>query len=93
MVSSVGVAGDVTFLASVDPGNGWLRLEPDGTGILYYDGEERTFTCDGSYFYFRDEAVPYVCCTADETGDTDLLMLCFTESYTAVALRKMEESE
>lgn len=92
IVSSVGVNGDVTFYSGTDPNDGYLRLENNGTGVMFFEEEEKPLTWDESFFYIEDESVPYVYSSAEEIGDTEgLLMIYFMNDATSVALRPSEE--
>ena len=44
LISSVGRDGNVDFYGSLDAENGWLLLNEDGTGTMYFEGTEGELT-------------------------------------------------
>lgn len=88
LVSSVGIEGDVTFYSTPDPANGYLYLDADGTGTLFFLDVTADLTMDDQYLYWNGREIPYFYYTADQSPDGNaLLMLFFTEEQTSVAMR------
>lgn len=88
IVSSVGEAGDVSYYSLNDPENGYVMLEEDFTGVMYFEGEEKSLTWDDYYFYFDDVTAPYVYYNEETSSDGQpMLLVIFEETETTVVLR------
>ena len=90
VLSSVGNGGDITF-HNLNPENGYLKLNEDGTGVLFYDGTESELTWDASNLYLQDTTYSYIYYSSEMTGDEPMLMMLIYETQTTVAFRPMEE--
>lgn len=90
VVSSVGEDGNVSFYPTLVPANGWLRLEADGTGALYWKETEQNITYDSQNIYTEDITIPFVYYTEEDTQEEPMIMLYFLEESTSVALRLAE---
>ncbi len=91
VLSSVGQNGNVDFY-SLNPENGYLKLNEDGTGVLFYDGTESELTWDISNLYLQNTTYPYLYYPAEVTGDSEaMLMILISETETTVIFRPMEE--
>lgn len=90
VLSSVGQNGNVDFY-SLNPENGYLKLNEDGTGVLFYDGTESELTWDASNLYLQDTTYSYIYYSSEMTGDEPMLMMLIYETQTTVAFRPMEE--
>ena len=96
LISSVGINGDVSFYGSLDPENGYLKMLPDGTGMLSFNGTEAELTWDASFVYWNGYTLPYFYETYydEELGRDDaMLLLVLAEENTSVAFRPAEEPE
>ncbi len=94
LVSSVGRDGDVEFYGTLDKENGWLELNADGTGTMYFDGTEGalTWSCQeliwqgqtlmGFQMSYYDHDLGY--------GDT-MVALYFTDPVVSVCFRPAPE--
>lgn len=92
VVSSVGENGNVSFFGTLSPENGYLKLNEDGTGVLFYDGVESSLTWDEAYLYVGEYEYPYNYRTAEEIGDEmDMLAVYMLETQTSLVLRPAEE--
>lgn len=90
-LSSVGVNGNVSFYNTANPENGYVRLKEDGTGTLYYEDTERTFTWDASCLYFEDDTAYYMYYNEAMTGDEEMLLIYFESSDTSLIFRPVAE--
>lgn len=93
VVSSIGENGDVSFFSSLDPANGYLRLEADCTGILYYNGSEVQITCDANYIYAGETSYAYIYYSPDMTPDGEAMLMFYDiqgDTFTTVILRLAE---
>lgn len=92
VVSSVGQNGDVSFYGTLSPENGYLKLNGDGTGVLYYDGVESDLTWDESNLYVGDNVYPYTYHPSEETGDDlEMIAVYMLEAQISLVLRPAQE--
>lgn len=93
IVSSVGESGDVTFYSLIEPENGYVIIEEDGTGVMYFEGEEKSLTWDGDYFYFDDVSAPYIFTSAESSEDGQAMLTVYLlESETSIIFRPFDEN-
>lgn len=95
VASSVGRDGNITFYTAPDPANGWIRLEADHTGVLFWDGTEQDLTWDDEAIYPGDETIPCVYTSyydPELEADDTMLALYFLDSQTSVIFRPVEET-
>lgn len=95
VVSSVGVDGDVSFYNTLDPENGYLQVNEDGTGYLdcqYIQGE---ITIDEYGIHWGDLSIPCIYYDAEESpdGEAMLMMVLTGDVYISVIFRLMPAGE
>ena len=94
LVSSVGENGDIRFYGDADPENGYLKLETDHSGVMFYNGTEESLTWDKAFLYWGEKQLPYAYMTYydEELGREDsMLVLYFVEDGISVIMRPVEE--
>lgn len=94
LVSSVGDHGDVTFFGQLDPQNGYMRLEADGSGKMMYHDVEHALTWDESKIYWGEQTLPYLYTGYQdpELGQDDgFITVYFPEEGISVAFRSVTE--
>lgn len=94
LVSSVGDHGDVTFFSQLDPKNGYLKLEADGSGKMMYNGVEQVLTWDESHIYWGEQTLPCVYSSyfdSELEQDDGFLTVYFLEEGISVAFRAAAE--
>ena len=96
VASSLGNYGDVSFYGSMDPKNGYLRLNEDHTGVFYFEGNELSVTWQDCFIYIKeDDAITYMYHSYydPELGRNDLIITIVLPDGRTLALRPVEESE
>lgn len=94
LISSVGEDGDISFYGSLDPANGYLKLEEDFTGVMYFGGVEQALTWDQESITWGETVLPcaYVSYYEPELEGTDsMLVVYFLEDKISVIFRPAEE--
>lgn len=94
LVSSVGQDGDISFYGSLDPANGYLKLEEDHTGMMCFNEVEQALTWDQESVTWGEEILPCMYVTYYEPeleGSDSMLVLYFLDSMTSVIFRPAEE--
>lgn len=94
LVSSVGKDEGVTFYNSLDPENGYIKLEADGTGRMCFEGTEGPLTWDAEAIYWQEQTLPcvYITYYDSELGrDDSILAVYFLDPVVSLALRLAEE--
>ena len=86
VLSSVGDGENVSFLSTLDPANGYIRLEDDNTGMMLWNDTEQELTWDNQYIYWGGQTVPYM--FAD--GEDAMFLLIFAEEQMTAIFRPME---
>lgn len=90
LVSSVGKDGDVSFYGNMNPENGWLLLNEDGTGTFFFEGVEGELTWQEDALNWQDQTLMGLTARYydSELGREDsMVMLYFTDPVVSVALR------
>lgn len=77
LVSSVGRDGDVEFYGSLDPENGSLTLNADGTGTLDLDILSGDVTIDENYIRCNGMDIPYFYTPAEESPDGEEMLAIY----------------
>lgn len=95
VLSSIANGEDISFLTTIDPANGYVRLESDGTGMMRWEETEAALTWDSESVYWNDMTIPCIYMTSyDPELDMEaaVLMLVFLDSETTAAFRPVEEN-
>lgn len=90
LVSSVGKDGDVSFYGHMNPENGWLLLNEDGTGTFFFEGVEGELTWQEDTLNWQGQTLMGLTARYydSELGREDsMVMLYFTDPVVSVALR------
>lgn len=90
LVSSVGKDGDVSFYGNMNPENGWLLLNEDGTGTFFFEGVEGELTWQEDALNWQGQTLMGLTARYydSELGREDsMVMLYFTDPVVSVALR------
>lgn len=90
LVSSVGKDGDVSFYGNMNPKNGWLLLNEDGTGTFFFEGVEGELTWQEDALNWQGQTLMGLTARYydSELGREDsMVMLYFTDPVVSVALR------
>lgn len=77
LVSSVGRDGDVEFYGSLDPENGSLTLNADGTGTLALDILAGDVTIDENYIRCNGMDIPYFYTPAEKSPDGEEMLAIY----------------
>ena len=85
VLSSVGDGENVTFLSTLDPANGYVRLEDDNTGMMRWNDSEQELTWDNKCIYWDGQTVPYMF----TDGEAPMLLLLFAEENLTAIFRPM----
>lgn len=95
VVSSIGDGENISFLATLDPANGYVRLEEDHTGMMLWGETEQELTWDDDYLYWGDETIPCMYITSYDPeleAEAAMLLLIFLDSETTAIFRPAEEN-
>lgn len=77
--------GSVLSFETLDPANGYLTLNEDGTGYLCYDGKEGSITWDDSLIYLNGTVFKYIYYTEQFNADgRPSILVGFPDSSTTV---------
>lgn len=90
LVSSVGKDGDVSFYGNMNPENGWLLLNEDGTGTFFFECVEGELTWQEDALNWQGQTLMGLTARYydSELGREDsMVMLYFTDPVVSVALR------
>lgn len=77
--------GSILSFETLDPANGYLTLNEDGTGYLCYDGKEGSITWDDSLIYLNGTVFKYIYYTEQFNADgRPSILVGFPDSSTTV---------
>lgn len=94
IASSVGENGDITFFSSLDPANGYIRLNADHTGVIFWEDAEQDLTWEEDALRRGDEIIPcYYTSYYDPELDAEeaMLMIYFMDAQVSVVFRPAED--
>lgn len=94
LVSSVGKDGDITFYSALDPENGYLQLNADGTGTFLFEGEKAPLTWEEDAVHWQGQTLMGAIMRYydNELGREDtMVVLYFTDPVVSVCLRPIPE--
>lgn len=89
IVSSIGRNGDVEFFDSLDPANGFLRLNEDNTGTLMLENEEKELTWEEYTVTYGEQSISGYTMSSSESDE--MLMLYFADTKASVIFYQAEE--
>ena len=95
VVSSIGDEENISFLTTIDPANGYVRLEADHTGMMLWGETEQELTWDDEAIYWGDATIPcfYVSDYDEELEmEAAMLLLIFQDTETTAIFRPVEEN-
>ena len=95
VVSSIGDGENISFLTTIDPANGYVRLEADHTGMMLWGETEQELTWDDEAIYWGDATIPcfYVSDYDEELEmEAAMLLLIFQDTETTAIFRPVEEN-
>lgn len=87
-ISSIGKDGNVTFMTTVDPDNGYLKMKSDGTGVFHFADSEYSFEFRGEELYVNGQLMVWNYLGSE--NERMLMLFWYTEDADSIILRPVE---